>query len=321
MKLSIVTTLYRSAPYVAEFHARITAAAVQITDDYEIIMVDDGSPDDSLQKSLAIQAVDPHVTVVELSRNFGHHKAIVAGLAQARGERIFLLDVDLEEQPEWLPDFWQEMEGRGSDVVFGVQRERRGSPFRRWSGSLFYRLFNAVSETKIPENVCTIRLMTKPYVDALLQMRDQNLFLAGNLAWVGFHQRTLAVEKCIRGESSYSLTKRLRLFWDGVTSFSSHPLQLVFAVGLAISGGSALFGSYLFLRKLFAPETTLSGYTSIILSVWFLGGLNILFIGVVGYYVAGIFNEAKKRPQYIVRQVHRQAVTESSLAGLKARLL
>lgn len=304
MKLSIVTTLYRSAPYIDEFYTRISAAALIISNDYEIIMVDDGSPDDSLQKSLQIQAVDPHVRVVELSRNFGHHKAILAGLAQASGERVFLLDVDLEEQPEWLSEFWQEMEVCGSDVVYGVQRERRGSPFRRWSGSLFYRLFNAVSETRIPENVCTIRLMSKNYVDALLQMRDQNLFLAGNLAWIGFHQKTLEVEKGVRAESSYSLPKRLRLFWDGVTSFSSHPLQLVFAVGLFISGGTGLFGMYLFLRKLMSPETTLSGYTSTMLSVWFLGGLNILFIGVVGYYVARIFNEAKGRPQYIVRQVH-----------------
>lgn len=306
MKLSIVTTLYRSAPYIGEFHARITAAALQITDDYEIIIVDDGSPDDSLKRALEIHVVDPHVAVVELSRNFGHHKAILAGLAQARGERIFLLDVDLEEQPEWLIDFWQEIEESSSDVVYGVQRERRGGPFRRWSGSLFYRLFNAVSETKISENVCTIRLMSRSYVDALLQMRDQNLFLAGNFAWVGFHQKILAVEKGVRGETSYSLGKRLRLFWDGVTSFSSHPLQLVFAVGLAISGGAALFGIYLFLRKLFTPEATLSGYTSTILSIWFLGGLNILFVGVVGYYVARIFNEAKGRPQYIVKQLHRQ---------------
>lgn len=304
MKLTIVTTLYRSAPFIAEFYKRITASALMVTDEYEIIMVDDGSPDDSLQKSLEIQSNDPHVTVVELSRNFGHHKAILAGLAQASGERIFLLDVDLEEQPEWLPDFWQEMEERGCDVVYGVQPERRGNAFRRWSGSLFYRLFNAVSETRIVENACTIRLMTKHYVCSLLSLRDQNLFLAGNVAWVGFNQQARCVEKQQRKTSSYSLRIRIQLFWSAVTSFSSHPLQIVFAVGLIISSGSALFGMYYFLRKLFWPEATLSGYTSLILSIWFLGGLNILFIGVIGYYIAKIFNEAKGRPQYIVRQVY-----------------
>lgn len=305
MKLSIVTTLYRSALFVREFHARMSRAARQVTDDYEIIMVNDGSPDDSLAVCLALQQQDPHLVVVDLSRNFGHHKAILAGLAQACGERVFLIDIDLEEQPEWLGDFWQEMDQRGGDVVFGVQQARRGNAFRRWSGLLFYRLFNAVSETKIEENVCTIRLMTRHYVTALLQLRDQNLFLAGNLAWVGFWQKTLVVDKGVRSESSYSVARRLRLFWDGVTSFSSHPLQLVFAVGLLISLVTAVLGGFFLLRKLISPEATLSGYTSLILSIWFLGGLNILFIGVVGYYVARIFNEAKGRPQYIVKQIYK----------------
>lgn len=309
VQLSIVTTMYRSAPFIREFCKRMTTTAARVATSWEIILVNDGSPDDALAVALEVQKDVPQLQVVELSRNFGHHKAILAGLAQARGERVFLLDIDLEEQPEWLLDFWREMEVQDCDVVFGVQRERLGSAFRRWSGSLFYRLFNAVSETKIPENVCTIRLMSRTYVDTLLQLRDQNIYLAGNLAWVGFEQKAVAVEKIMRIGSSYSLSKRLRLFWDGVTSFSSHPLQMVFSTGLSISVGTALLGSFLFLRKLISPEATLSGYTSIILSIWFLGGLNILFIGVIGYYVARIFNEAKGRPQYIVKRVHKQTAT------------
>lgn len=306
--------MYRSAPFIREFCERITATAAQVVTSWEIILVNDGSPDDALVVALAVQKDFPQVKVVDLSRNFGHHKAIMAGLSHAAGERVFLLDIDLEENPEWLVDFWQEMDKNGGDVVFGMQRERLGSPFRRWSGSLFYRLFNAVSETTIPVNGCTVRLMSLHYVKALMQLQDQNLFLAGNMTWIGFQQKTLSVEKKVRKESAYSLSKRIRLFWDGATSFSSQPLQLAFVIGLSISAITAILGIIFLLRKLISPEKTLSGYTSIILSVWFLGGLNILFIGVVGYYVARIFNEAKGRPQYIVNHVYQHAAITNKKA-------
>jgi putative glycosyltransferase len=153
MKLSIVTTLYKSSPYVDEFYERISKEAQKITDNYEIIFVDDGSPDDSLQKCITLHQQDQKVTVVELSRNFGHHKAIMTGLSHAQGDFVFLIDVDLEEEPELLGKFWQELQnGADLDLIFGVQERRKGGWFERVSGYLYFKLLNHLSNVKIPEN-------------------------------------------------------------------------------------------------------------------------------------------------------------------------
>src|SRR4051812_38723578 len=164
MRLSIVTTLYRSAAHLAEFHRRITAAALQVTDDYELIFVNDGSPDDSQAVAVELSKSDPKLSVVELSRNFGHHKAIMTGLQRARGEWVFLIDCDLEEEPELLLPFWKEAEDKASDVVFGVQRHRKGGWFERLSGAIFYWLINRLSTYPVPPNLVTVRLMRQSYV-------------------------------------------------------------------------------------------------------------------------------------------------------------
>ena len=297
--------MYRSAPFIAEFYRRTTSAASALTGDYELLLVNDGSPDDSLQRALALATQDDHVTVVDLSRNFGHHHAIVAGLAHAKGERIFLIDIDLEEQPEWLADFAAEQERTQADVVFGVQQRRVGGLNSRYLGRLFYAVFNAISETRIPESLCTVRIITRPFVDALLTLKDRNLFLAGNFAWVGFTQVPKVVQKTPRaGRSTYNLRRSTRLLFDGVSSFSSYPLRAIFVTGLIISMVSGLVGLEMIIYKLVAPETVLLGFSAIMVSIWFLGGLTIFFAGVIGLYLSKVFNEVKDRPQFIVRGVH-----------------
>src|SRR5438093_844843 len=144
MKLSVVTTLYRSASYIADFYERVSRAASTMTDDYELIFVNDGSPDDSLQRAIALYEQDRRVRIVDLSRNFGHHKAMMTGLAHVRGDLVFLIDVDLEEQPDWLLEFSKVMERTRADVVFGVQQRRKGRLFERWTGAIFYKSFNAL---------------------------------------------------------------------------------------------------------------------------------------------------------------------------------
>ena len=305
MKLSVVSTMYRSAPYIAEFHRRIAAAASAVTSDYEIVLVNDGSPDDSLQRALAIAAKDDHVTVVDLSRNFGHHHAIVAGLAQAQGERVFLIDIDLEEQPEWLADFVAEQDRTQADVVFGVQQRRIGGLNSRYLGRLFYTVFNAISDTRIPESLCTVRIITRPFVDALLTLKDRNLFLAGNFAWVGFEQVPLVVQKTPRaGRSTYNLRRSTRLLFDGISSFSAYPLRAIFVTGLILSMVSGFVGLEMIVYKLMWPETVMLGFSAIMVSIWFLGGLTIFFAGVIGLYLSKVFNEVKDRPQFIVRRVY-----------------
>jgi putative glycosyltransferase len=303
MKLSIVTTLYRSESFVAEFYERMSAAARDVTDDYEIVITNDGSPDAALERAVEIARRDPRVRVVDLSRNFGHHKAFLAGLSQTHGDLIFFIDVDLEEQPEWLPEFYRILEAEGADVIYGVQRARAGSRFKTSSGGLFYTLFNAVSDTKIPDNVCTVRLMTRRYADALERLRDRNLFLAGNYAWVGFRQIPFVVDKTPRRATSYSLSRLLQLFLNAITSFSSYPLKAICVLGLVIAGVSTLSGVVTVLYKILFPDRIALGWPSLIVSIWFLGGVIIFFVGIVGIYVAMIYEETKDRPLFIIRGV------------------
>src|ERR1051325_3242957 len=163
MRLSIVSTMYRSAPYLREFHARVSASARNITNDYEIILVNDGSPDESLELALELQKSDPRIRVVDLSRNFGHHAAMLMGLTHARGDWVFLIDGDLEEKPELLERFSAEQEASGVDVVFGVQESRGDRWTQRWGAWLFYKFFNALSDYPLPEHLMTVRLMSRRY--------------------------------------------------------------------------------------------------------------------------------------------------------------
>ena len=188
MRLSIVTTLYRSARHLDEFHARVSAAAARVTPDYEIVLVNDGSPDDSLAVALKLLEHDDRVRIIDLARNFGHHKAMMTGLAEARGDLVFLIDSDLEEAPELLTEFAEAIQDGQADVVYGVQDRRRGGLVERLSGWLFFRLFNLLSEQQIPENLVTVRLMTRRYVSALVSHRERKMMIAGLWALTGFNQ-------------------------------------------------------------------------------------------------------------------------------------
>ena len=306
LELSVVTMLYRSEAYVREFHARALASAARVAGSFELVYVDDGSPDASARVVRELAAGDPRVVLVELSRNFGHHRAAVAALAHARGERVFMLDVDLEERPEWLPEFAAQMDQSGADVVFGVSVVRKGSFFRRVLGGVFWKVFNALSDVRVPENPCTVRLMRRPFVDALLRLPERNLFLAGSFAWLGFRQEARAVEKGLRKTASTYTARRLAaLFIDALTSFTSYPLRVIFTSGIAIAALAIVSGSALATYKILHPEAISLGWASIVVSIWFLGGLTISFLGVIGIYLAKVFNEAKGRPLYVVKAVQR----------------
>ena len=309
MKLSIVTTLYQSALYIEEFCRRASEACrQQVGDDYEIVLVNDGSPDDSLQLALGLQFGDRHIQVVDLSRNFGHHAAIVAGLANSRGQHVFLIDCDLEEQPEWLNLFFSKMDESGADVVFGAQQKRVASRLSNLLGELFWSALNVMSSVRIPHNPMTCRLMSRRYVVSLLNVGDRVLYLAGVFAWTGFSQASLPLRKMprpIEHKSTYNLSRKLIQVVDSFASFSVAPLSLIFFIGLVIWLGSVLFALYLLVEKILHPEIVLSGFTSIMLSIWFLGGTTILVLGVLGLYVAKIFQEVKRRPLYIVRNVYK----------------
>lgn len=296
-KLSIVSTLYRSAPFLHDFYARVKASANSLGCSYEIVLVNDGSPDGSLALAHELAALDERVRVISLSRNFGHHVAAFAAIEAAKGERVFLIDSDLEENPEWLELFSKIMDEKNADVVYGIQAQRTGL-----IGGLFYKLFNALSSTPIPANACTVRLMRRAYVDALVQVRDRNMFMAGSFIWVGFQQVGVAVNKGTRreGSSTYSLTKQIALFVNAITSFSAKPLYAAFFAGAGFASAAAMIGLGLILRKVFYPETVLAGYTSLIVSIIFMGGMTIFFVGLIGIYIGKLFVEVKNRPLYII---------------------
>ena len=304
--LSIVSTLYRSEEFLKELYKRLVVVAEACTDDFEIIFVDDGSPDRSLDLAVELAEQDERVRVVELSRNFGHHPAMLAGLSFAIGDRIFLIDSDLEEAPEYLSEFWESMSSKGLDVIYGVQAERlRGGRLERILGSVFYRVFNFCSPTPIPVNLCTIRLMTRQYTEAVLEMGDKNLFLGGQFAWVGFRQQPCVIEVVpVRKASNYSMLKKLSLCSDAIFSFSSYPIKLIFTLGLQLFFLSSCWGVYLFVRKLIYPSLILTGWSSVMVSIWFLGSVIILILGLIGMYISKIFDEVKDRQRYIVRKVH-----------------
>ena len=303
MKLSIVATLYRSSPYLDEFHARVSAEARRLCTDYEIILVNDGCPANSLACALRLQALDPKVVVVDLSRNFGHHRAIMVGLAQAQGEQIFLIDCDLEEPPECLSSFAARFAQGDCDVVFGVQEKRKGGWFERITGGLFYAAFDWLTQLDMPKNILTVRLMSRRYVDALLGHEERELFLAGLYHITGFDQVALSVEKASKGASTYTLRKKVALFVNSITAFSDKPLIHIFYVGTFISFAAAIAALYLVYRRV-VHDDSLTGWTSLIVSVWLLGGLIILFLGVIGIYLSKVFVETKRRPT-LIRQIHR----------------
>ncbi|TFZ03822.1 glycosyltransferase family 2 protein [Ramlibacter humi] len=307
MKLSVVSTLYRSAPYIRDFCARVSAQARAFAgDDYEIILVNDGSPDDSLQLAISEHLADPHVVIVDLSRNFGHHKAMMTGLAHAEGEYVFLIDSDLEELPEWLESFARRMHEEKCDVVYGVQVERKGGRFEQVTGTWFYGLFRLVTGVALPRNVVTARLMSRRYMKSLVLHDEREFFIAGLWHLTGFDQRAEPVEKLSHSETTYTLGHKVSLLVNSITSFSSAPLVGIFYVGVTILVFALAYIAYAVYVRLTAA-TPVSGYTSLIASVWLLGGLMVSFMGVIGIYLSKVFVEAKRRPYSIVRDVFRRS--------------
>jgi putative glycosyltransferase len=303
-ELSIVSTIFRTSPFLVEFHRRMTAAAAQITQSYELIFVNDGTPDDGLEVALSLVASDPHVKVVDLSRNFGHHKAMMTGLEHARGERIFLIDSDLEEDPAWLTAFDAVMGRERADVVYGVQARRKGSWFERATGDLYYRIFNNLLGHPLPRNVLTVRLMTRRYVAQLVRHRDRELCLAALWVITGFKQVAAAVEKSARAErASYSVRQRISVGVNAITSFSNRPLIYIFYAGCAIMGSATLAGGVIIWGWL-THRIGVAGWPSLIVSVWFLGGATILCLGIIGIYLAKVFMETKDRPYTVIRAVY-----------------
>lgn len=308
-QLSIVTTVYRSSAFLDEFHARISETAQKVGVSYELLFVNDGSPDDSAGVLAALAEKDPHVTNIHLSRNFGHHEAAFEGLLRARGDFVYIIDCDLEEQPEWLADFWAALKASpGDDLIYGVSASRTGSWFNRFAGRLFYKVFNLVSDFKIPENVMTTRIMTRRYVDALAGFSERLVVMAGIYEMVGFRSSALVKCKAQQRGRSYSFLRRYRLMINSIVSFSSLPLEMVFYAGLGITFFSLVVSLALAYGWL-VTDLIVPGWVSIVVSIWLVGGIIISFLGVISIYLAVVFKEVKARPRTIVKEIESRGGT------------
>ena len=253
MILSVVTTLYKSEPFLQRFVDSVTQTVSELgIADYEIVAVNDGSPDNSLDCMLDLKKNNPHIVVVDLSRNFGHHYALLAGMEVSKGDFVFTIDCDLEVAPSVLAEFWNtHVEHPETDRIYGVQEGRKGGVVERMGGACFYKMFNSLSDTKIPANILTESLMSRQYVDELVRMGDANLFLAGMYSWLGFKQMPLVCKKAQREtKSTYTSKKRLALSIQAVTSFSAYPLRIMFRLGSCLTLAGFLYGLFLIVRKM-----------------------------------------------------------------------
>lgn len=304
MQLSIVSTLYQSEPYLDEFIQRICTSAAQISNDFELILVNDGSPDGSLAKAIAAKQQYPQLKIIELSRNFGHHAAFMTGLEQAQGEFIFLIDCDLEEAPELIVEFWTELLALDDvDMLYGVQPVRQGNWFKQKSGNAFYWLFNRLSDYKITPNAMTVRLMRKYFVDALNLYQERNLFGIGIMAHAGFKQQGRLVTKRLKPESTYTLSRQLKLFCTSIIGFSNKPLLLL----LNLAGYLLLMAVLVFVYNSIGYFAGAASFTLAHLLMFFslLIMACICFCsGLLGLYLANINDEIKNRPRTIIRRIY-----------------
>ncbi len=304
MKLSIVATMYRSSNSIEEFARRALAAADALFEEVELVLVNDGSPDDSVSKALALRQVEPRIVVVDLSRNFGHHKAIMTGLAHTRGDLVFLIDSDLEEEPELLGAFYARFEAGDCDVVYGVQASRKGGLFERLSGYAFFWAANGLGDQRLPANSITARLMTREYVRSLVRHRHREFTLGHLFVMTGYRQVELIVKKLSISPTTYSIGRRFDMAIRYLTTNSTKLLYWILCVGLVVSLVAGLAIMYLLAEYIFAG-IHVDGWTSVIISVWFFGGLTTLLLGILGMYIANILSESKRGPYTVIRAVHR----------------
>lgn len=301
--LSIVVPIYNESLNLDGFFARLIPVLDGTGEEFEVICIDDGSKDDSVAKLKLVNQADPRVKLLAFSRNFGKEAALSAGLANAAGEAVIPIDADLQHPPEMIPEMvakWRE----GYDVVYAVRRERTGQGLlSRLQAHAFYWLFEKLSEVKMPREVGDFRLLDRCVVDAINAMPERTRFMKGIFAWVGFRQIGIPYtqEERIHGESSFNLVRLLRFAFDGLVAFSDMPLRMWTVIGAVVSGFAFLYIVVRLVRTL-VFGIDVPGYESIIVTILFLGGVQLITLGIIGHYLGRVFNEVKGRPLYIVRE-------------------
>lgn len=298
-EISVVTTIFNNSDHLDEFIVRVEKVFRDTGREYEIVIIDDGSDEKFIEK--AWQAVRNRQEIVfrRFSRNFGHHKALIAGMELARGEIVCLIDSDLEEAPEDLAKLLDEYNRSNADVVYGFQNKRVGNPFEKFSGWVFYTFMRQMG-VRIPRNFMTIRVMSHQYVKSFLLHGEYVVNLSALLSETGFYQKGVALQKVKKRKSSYNFASKVNIVINAITSHSVQPLISIYKLGLIFFVTSLLVTIALAINWIYS-STTLSGWTSLILSIWMLGGLILISLGIIGLYLSNVFLESKQRPRYIFR--------------------
>ena len=302
--LSVVVPCFDEEAVVRETHRRLVATLETVPDlDFELVYVDDGSRDATLDLLRELQNADARVRVIALSRNFGHQIAVTAGLKCADGDAVAVIDADLQDPPEVIPEMLERWRA-GADAAYGLRTERDGETrFKRWTASAFYRLLNRLADTSVPLDAGDFRLMDRAVVDAFLAMPERDRFVRAMVAWTGFRQEPVPYRRAVRaaGETKYPFGKMLRLAIDGILSFSLAPLRLATWLGLLASGLACAGIVYVLVVRIFT-DLSVSGWASLLVAVLFLGGVQLICLGILGAYLGRIYGEVKRRPLYLVKE-------------------
>lgn len=301
--ISVIAPIFNEVESIPELHRRISTVLDSIGDSWELLMVDDGSTDGSTDRIRELASQDRHVRPVIFARNFGHQLAVTAGLDYACGQAVIIIDSDLQDPPEVISDMvakWRE----GYEIVYAVRAEREGeSWFKLLTASLFYRIIYRITDVKIPMDTGDFRLLDRKVVDVLKTMRERHRFLRGMSIWVGFKQTGVEYRRAARfaGETKYPFKKMFKFAWDAVTSFSYLPLQMATYLGFVSAGISILAIPLVVVLRL-AGSRGFEGQATTLIAVLFLGGVQLISLGVLGEYIGRLYDEAKSRPLYIVRE-------------------
>ncbi|HVY03759.1 MAG TPA: glycosyltransferase family 2 protein [Caulobacterales bacterium] len=321
MLVSVVVPVYNEAEGIAHFHERATAAFSLLPDcDYELVYVDDGSRDKSYEIIRGFADGDPRVKVVKFSRNFGHQIAITAGLDYADGDAVVFIDADLQDPPELVAELIAKMR-EGYDVVYARRRARKGeTQFKLVTAAMFYRMLRAIANIDIPPDVGDFRIISARVADQLRAMREKDRFIRGLVSWVGYRQSFIMYDRDERyaGETKYPLAKMIKFAFDGLTSFSSAPLRIATWMGYFSSAMAFLYLLSVFVQV--AMGVTVEGWATIVVAVLFLGGVQLICLGIIGEYLGRVFNEIKPRPVYIVEEIAGGRAAGASAVESKPRL-
>ncbi|HLV46718.1 MAG TPA: glycosyltransferase family 2 protein [Flavobacterium sp.] len=303
--LSIIIPIYNEEKIIPELYQRLTNAAKEITSDYELIFINDGSKDRSILELINLSQQDSKVYFINFSRNFGHQIAVTAGIDYCKGDAVVIIDGDLQDPPELIPEMYRKHQ-EGYEVVYAQREKRAGETyFKKITAQLFYRTLKKLTSVDIPLDTGDFRLIDRKIVEALKNMPEQNKFLRGQIAWLGFNQTSVVFNRDKRkhGKSGYPLSKMIKFALDGITGFSDKPLEYVSRLGFIISGLSFLIILYAIFSHFFLKQT-ITGWTSLIISSMFIGGVQMISIGVIGEYVARINKNILNRPLYLIQNTN-----------------